>query len=108
MTAPVVAMSVLLLVVGVGAAWYVHHLQSRVSDELQANVSSLRAAEELVIALQEIRTLLDNFLLTGDRKYLDAVPPLRAKTEKWLAEAERWGTGAHEQAMMSTARQGHK
>ena len=61
MMAPLVAMSVLLLVVGVGAAWYVHHLQSRVSDDLKANVSSLRAAEELVIALNEIRTLLDHF-----------------------------------------------
>src|SRR5580658_4343374 len=100
MTAPLVAMSLLLLVVGVGAAWYVHHLQSRVSDELKANVSSLRAAAELVIALEEIRNLLDKFLLTGDRKYLDGIPPLRAKTEKWLAEAERWGTGSHEQEMM--------
>jgi signal transduction histidine kinase len=108
MTAPLVATSVLLLVVGMGAAWYVHHLQGRVSDELKANVSSLRAAEELVIALQEIRTLLDNFLLTGDRKYLHAVPPLRAKTEKWLAEAELWGTGSHEQEMMNKARQGHR
>jgi two-component system, NtrC family, sensor histidine kinase HydH len=108
MTAPLVAMSVLLLVVGVGAAWYVHHLQSRVSDELKANVSSLRAAEELVIALQEVRTLLDHFLLTGDQKYLDAVPPLHAQTEKWLAEAERWGTGANERAMMRRARRGHK
>jgi two-component system, NtrC family, sensor histidine kinase HydH len=108
MTAPLVAMSVSLLVVGVGAAWYVHHLQSRVSDELKANVSSLRAAEELVIALKEIRTLLENCLLTGDRKYLDAVLPLRATTEKWLAEAERWGTGANEQEMMKQARRGHK
>ena len=108
MTAPLVAMSVLLLVVGVGAAWYVHHLQSRVSAELKANVSSLRAAEELVITLQEIRTLLDHFLLTGEEKYLDAVPPLRARTEKWLAEAERWGTGSNEREMMRQARRGHE
>src|ERR1700686_2231178 len=98
------ATGILLFVVRVGAAWYVHHLQTRVSAELKANVSSLRAAEELVIALQEIRTLLDHFLLTGDRKHLAAVPPLRMKTDKWLAEAERWGTAANEQEMMSRVR----
>ena len=107
MTAPVVVTSMLLLVVGVGAAWYVHHLQHRVSGELKANVSSLRAAEELVIALHEIRTLLEQFLLTGDRKYLHEVPKLRDKTDQWLAEAERWGTGSSEQEMMSRARRGH-
>ena len=106
MTAPVVATSLLLLIVGVGAAWYVHHLQNRVANELQANVSSLRAAEELVIALHEIRTQLDHYLLTGDRKYLHAVPALRAKTERWLAEAERWGTAPEEREMMSQARKG--
>jgi signal transduction histidine kinase len=108
MTAPVVVTSMLLLVVGVGAAWYVHHLQHRVSGELRANVSSLRAAEELVIALHEIRTLLEQFLLTGDRKYLDEVPKLRDKTDQWLAEAERWGTGSSEQEMMGRARRGHR
>jgi two-component system, NtrC family, sensor histidine kinase HydH len=108
MTAPLVATSFLLLVVGVGAAWYIHQLQRRVSDELKANVSSLRAAYELVIALQDIRTLLDHYLLTGDQKYLKAVPPLRDKTEKWLAEAERWGTGTNEREMMRQARRGHE
>jgi two-component system sensor histidine kinase HydH len=108
MTAPVVVTSLLLLVVGVGAAWYVHRLQHRVSDELKANVSSLRAAEELVIALHEIRTLLEQFLLTGDRKYLDEVPKLRDKTDQWLTEAERWGTGSSEQEMMNRARRGHR
>jgi signal transduction histidine kinase len=107
MTAPVVVTSLLLLVVGVGAAWYVHRLQHRVSDELKANVSSLRAAEELVIAWNEVRTLLDHYLLTGDRKYLAAVPALRPKTEQWLAEAERWGTALNEREMMGRLRRGH-
>ena len=108
LTAPLVAMSLLLLVVGVAAAWYVHHMQSRGATELTSNVSSLRAAGELVIVLKEMRTLLENYLLTGDQKYLDAVPPLRATTAKWLAEAERWGTGTSEQEMMKQARRGHE
>src|SRR6516162_5774309 len=99
MTAPVVVTSMLLLVVGVGAAWYVHRLQHRVSDELKSNVSSLRAAEELVIAWHEVRTLLDHYLLTGDPKYLAAVPALQPRTEQWLAEAERWGTASNEKEM---------
>jgi signal transduction histidine kinase len=107
MMAPLVAMSVTLLIVGVGAAWYVYHLQSRVSNELKANVSSLRAAEELVIALTEIRSSLDLYLLTGDRKYLNAVLGMHERTDKWLKEAERWGTETEEREMMNRARRGH-
>jgi signal transduction histidine kinase len=108
MTTPVVATSLLLLAVGVGAAWYVHRLQRSVSDELRANVSSMRAAEELEILVREIRTQLDHFLMTKDRKYLETVPAFRQETERWLAEAEYWGVETREQELTARARAGHQ
>jgi signal transduction histidine kinase len=107
MTAPVVLTSLLLLVVGVGAAWHVHRLQNRVSADLKANVSSLHAAEELILALHQIHVALQHYQLTGERKYLEAVPALRGNTERWLAESERWGTAASEKEMMARVRRGH-
>ena len=108
MTAPVVATALLLLIVGVGAAWYIHHLQYRVSNELKANVSSLWAAEELMTVLHEIDAHLDKFLLTGDRQYLNEVPPLQAKMEPWLEKAEHWSNSANDQEMIAKARKGQQ
>ena len=61
-----------------------------------------------MIALHEIRTQLDHFLISGDRAYLNAVPPLREKTDRWLAEAEHWGTASNEQVMMGRVRKGQE
>jgi signal transduction histidine kinase len=106
MTAPTVAISLLLLAAGVVAAWHVHRLQTRISQALLVNMSSVRAAEELEIAVREARTQLDHFLITGDRKYLDAVLPMRREINRWLAEAERWALTPHEKALTGRAREG--
>jgi signal transduction histidine kinase len=108
LTAPVVATSLLLLALGVGTAWYVQRLQKAVSDDLRANVSSMRAAEELEIVVRELRTQLDHFLITGDHKYLENLSAFVPETERWLAEAERWSLTPREQELTSRARAGHR
>jgi signal transduction histidine kinase len=107
-TAPIVASSLLLLGVGVGAAWYVDRWQRTVSQDLRVNVSGIRAAEELEILVREARTRLDHFLITGDRKYLARVPELQSQIEHWLGEAERWGITVDEQRWMARVRRGNR
>jgi signal transduction histidine kinase len=107
MTAPVVAISLLLLAVGVGAAWYVGSWQRTVSLELRVNASGIRAGEELEILVREARTRLDHFLITGDRKYLEQVFELRSESQHWLDEAERWGLTPDERRRMARVRRGH-
>ena len=107
MTAPVMATSFLLLTVGVGAAWYVHRLEKTVAQDIQVNVSSVRAAEALEIHIREIRTQLDRYLLTRDKEYLGEIPSFQAKTERWLTEAERWSMTNRERQLTRWARQGH-
>jgi signal transduction histidine kinase len=106
MIAPFVASSLLLLAIGVGAAWQVHRWQRTVEEEIRVNVGGLRAAEELEIAVREIRTRLDQFLITGERIYLDVLR-LRPETERWLAEAERWSLTDKEQKLTGRARRGY-
>jgi signal transduction histidine kinase len=108
MTAPVVGTSLLLLAGGVGAAWYVHRLQQSVSEDLRSNVPAMRSAEELEIVVRETRTQLDHFLITNDRKYLDAVPGFRPETERWLAQAERWSLTDREKNLTGRARAGYE
>jgi signal transduction histidine kinase len=108
MTAPVVATSLLLLAVSVGTAWQVQRWQKRVAHDLRVNVPGMRAGEELEIFVREIRTQLHLYLITGERKYLDSAPSLQAKTERWLAEAERWALTPHEQELVARAQQGYR
>jgi signal transduction histidine kinase len=89
LAAPLVAVSLLLLAVGIAAAWYVHEREKDMASLLTHDVSSSRAAEELVIAASQIETHLDQYLLTGDSGHLDEIPALREATRRWLAEAER-------------------
>jgi two-component system, NtrC family, sensor histidine kinase HydH len=107
-TAPTVAVSLLVLAVGLGTAWYVQHWQSAVSQDLRVNVSGIRAAEELEILVREARTRLDHFLITGDRRYLADVPKLRLLIEQWLGEAELWGITPEEQRLTKRVRSGNE
>jgi signal transduction histidine kinase len=108
MTAPLVAVSILLLLVGTTTAWYVHRLQTNSADIVAVNVASIRAAEELEIGVREIRTQINNFLLTGDRQYLAAVPGQRQPTEFWLNRAARLAKTAREQELMTAVQEGHR
>jgi signal transduction histidine kinase len=101
MTAPLAAVSFLLLLLGTVTAWYVQRLQKNAADILALNVSSIRAAEELEIGVREIRTRINQYLLTGDRKHLAAVPVQRQQTDRWLREAVRLATTEREQELMT-------
>jgi hypothetical protein len=65
MMAPTAAISVLLLGVGVVAAWHVHRTRQNIPNTLQVNVSSTRATDELEILAWEVRTHLHPSIMTG-------------------------------------------
>ncbi len=108
LTAPLVAVSLLLLGVGVGAAWYVQHMQSNVSQGLRTNVSNMRAAEEVEILIHQMRTQLYRFLLTGDAGCLQAGPTFRKETDHWLSVAERSSVSASDKKLTGQARRGYE
>ncbi|HEX5444871.1 MAG TPA: hypothetical protein VFW87_13625, partial [Pirellulales bacterium] len=86
-TAPMIGVSLLLLTVGAGSAWYVHSMQKESSSLLARDMASMLAAEDLVITIREVRGKLNFFLRTGDRSYLDQIPPLRRATDRLLSTA---------------------
>jgi two-component system sensor histidine kinase HydH len=89
MTAPMVGVSLLLLAIGILAAWYVHRLQKTNSVLLAQDVASMLAAEDLEINLREVRDQLRGFLRTGDPSFLESIPSLQEKTRRDLAEARK-------------------
>ena len=105
--APVSVLSVLLLAVAFGSAWYVRNIQRSVSDVMTNNVESVRAAQELEISIREIRTQFDLYLITSDQKHLEPVPRMRGRTADALAAVEQTATTAHEQTLMKRIRIGY-
>jgi signal transduction histidine kinase len=100
LSAPITAISFLPLLVGIGAAWQVHRSQRLASQALSFNVGSMRAAEELAIAVRDLRALLDHFLLSGDAGPLADIPRLHRDMDHWLAEAHRTAVTAREHELV--------
>jgi len=107
-TAPVIAVSAVLILVALGAAWYVRDSQQTISTVIVSNVASVQAAQELEISFREIHVQFDRYLITLDRKHLESVPVLRRRTAEVLAEAEAAAGSAQEQALMKRVRQGYE
>jgi len=106
LTIPVVPISVLLLVVGIWAAWRVQRLQERVSLEVRENVSAMRAAEELEILVREFWSRLQQFRISGDRRPVEAMGAFRAEMDRWVAEIDHWSFTPREHELSARVRQG--
>jgi two-component system, NtrC family, sensor histidine kinase HydH len=108
LTAPIMVLSLLPLAGGIVAAWQVHRSQKEASDALARNVSSMRAAEELVIAFHDVRTKLHLFLLTEDRRHLENVPRMRQGTDRWLDVTERTAVTERERELIGRVKAGYQ
>jgi two-component system sensor histidine kinase HydH len=108
MTAPILAVSVLLAGVGVVAAWYVQHLEEANSQLLDHYISGARWAGEFEINIREMRTQLNSFLLTGDRQHLDSVPALRLETDRALYEMNRLTQTSNERELIAEIEKGYR
>jgi two-component system sensor histidine kinase HydH len=108
MSWPVFLLSVLLLLTGAGSAWYVNHLYQDLSQVVELNVASVRAAEELEIGLREIRSQLNEYIHGSadiDQLQLES---LFQNTNFWLAEADRLATTAQEREIIVRLKQGYR
>ncbi|MBL9090289.1 MAG: hypothetical protein JNL96_03640 [Planctomycetaceae bacterium] len=85
---PMIALSLLLLAVGITAAWHVQRQQSESAALITREVHGLLAAEDLFATMREIRRELDLLLRTHSRKHLDAI-------DGFLKEARRHVDAVH-------------
>jgi signal transduction histidine kinase len=106
MTAPILVLSLVPLAGGIVTAWQVHRSQKDTSLALARNVKSMRAAEELVLAIRDVQAKLFRFLLTEDRKYLQDVPALRVTIDHWLAAIEPTAVTDTERHLLDRLREG--
>jgi len=106
MAAPSIAISLVLLALGIVGGWYVNHLQKSTAALVALDMSTIRAAEQTVFGMNEIHVELTDFLLSGKRSHLDAVAEKCARAERLLAETELLVDDANEKALAKKIREG--
>ena len=99
-------MGLLLLILGVSGAWYVIQLQRTNSRTLDVNVSSIRAAEELELIVQEMRHELDRFLLTQDEDHLVQALQMEPDVQVWIDQAQVMSSSKNEATLLVEIQQG--
>ncbi|MGA1844816.1 MAG: ATP-binding protein [bacterium] len=80
-------MSALLFVVVICAIFYTNRMQENTARILVENVSSLKSAEELEIALLDMKGLTANYLLDGDEKWLEIFHEKQLSFINWFNNA---------------------
>ena len=80
-------MSILLLLLGGVAAWYLDGLQRESSRLLDRTVEKVVAAEELEVISHQLRYQLSQYKATRDPECLTKADSLRVEANQWLAKA---------------------
>lgn len=95
------AMTGLLLIGGLLTILYTYRLQHVTTAVLDENLSSLKAAQELEVALFRMRGLTSNYLLDGDARWLQTLEERKLEFRAWLAEAHKTALTSQEETILS-------
>lgn len=106
-TWPVIATSLLLLALGVLAAWWVEKTQSDNSLLIAQEVHGVVAAQDLYTKMREFRRNLDLFLRTRNYEEIDKIQLQRAETQELLSEAKQSARTPTEQQLIEVVERGY-
>ena len=106
MAAPSIVISLLLFALGSLGAWYVQNLQKSTAATVQLDMATIHAVGQLVLSVTEVRAALAEFLATGSRSHLDAVPAKCAEMDRCLRETEKLVDDDDEIALTRRIREG--
>ena len=84
---PTFAVSGVLLIVGLGGAWYVHRANREISASLDESLAAAQAAARLVLEIRNLRLKLDRFVDTSDVSQLHAGRSLLGSVEDELEQS---------------------
>ncbi|MDZ7362275.1 MAG: ATP-binding protein [candidate division KSB1 bacterium] len=96
------AMGVLLLAGGLVTILYTYRMQDVTARLLSDNVSSLKAAQELEVALFRMRGLTSNYLLSADPSWLFNLEERKRESKDWMERARQTARTGKEKAILQT------
>lgn len=106
--APMIGLSVVLLALGVFAAWNVNKQQQASSDLFVREMHAMLAIEDLHIEMRDVRYYVNRFLRTDDPQSLIEAFALRNKTDPLLENARTLARRGHEQDLIEIAASGYQ
>ncbi len=108
MLAPTLLVSLVLLILGGVAAWYVHRLQKDSTKEVKLNVNKVTAVEELVTISHDLRHELTEYLLTEDRSHLETASGLQRSASLRITECQELAQTDAERERVKTIVRGYE
>ncbi len=107
-TAPAVAVGLLLLAAGLAGARYINRLQRNLADILQENVTSLQAAQELEIRVRQLRFRSLLYLMDPVPERLAPIRQAEQRFEEALDTARESAATPDEQAYVQAIQAGYQ
>lgn len=98
--APVVVISLMLLGLGVSAAWYVQRQQATSQNVIVSEIEELLATQSLYMRSREILHLLQECQRTGDVTLLTSISSLQSEADSQVKAARQWPRTAAENLLM--------
>ncbi len=105
---PLFGVSVLLLALGMIAAWNVHRQQVGVSDLVAQDVHSMGLIHDLYIQMREVRHLLNQYLRFGDDSYLVGIQGLQDETERLLQQSQELAHDPEQREKLAQVESGYR
>ena len=105
---PTLVVSLLLMCLGGLSAWYLHQSQRESYRLLTHNITRVQAAEEVMLIGAQKQVALDQFLLTGERQFLEPMVRLRKDARLWIDRADELAIDDRDRALVSSLSAGHE
>ncbi len=105
---PLFGVSVLLLALGVVAAWNVRQQQTGVSELVAKDVHSMVLIHDLYIQMREARHLLNQYLRFGDESHLSGIQALQRETERLLNASQELAHDPEQQRLLAQVETGYR
>lgn len=105
---PLFGVSLLLLALGVIAAWNVREQQTGVSELVAKDVHSMVLIHDLYIQMREARHLLNQYLRFGDDSHLQGIAGLQRETERLLKLSQELAHDPEQRALLARVETGYR
>lgn len=105
---PMIAISLLLLGVGITAAWHVQKQQEESSELIRREVHGLLAVEDLFAAIREIRRELDLYLRSHDPQRLENIETMTPAPQALILLAKESARTEQELELVEVVERGYE
>jgi signal transduction histidine kinase len=107
LTAPIAAVSLILLAIAIGAAWYIRNTQEAVTGLMKDHARSVRAAQGLETTLQQVQVHVYQYI-SGGKVRPEAMEEYRQRSEEHLQTVREFAQSSEERGLLLQVENGYR